>query len=137
MDQAQLQGLLKTVDGFPADAVGLADPDVTMSTSLKVLGLTVPVGVGFTPSASDGELLFTPDYVKAGGATLSAADVTSRFGDAASAVIRDWPVCIAQYLPAGMTLTTASVTGDRLVAHFDIDGAIVNDPALQAKGTCP
>ena len=29
-----------------------------------------------------------------------------------------------------------TVEGDQLVADFDIDGAIVSDPALQENGTC-
>jgi hypothetical protein len=136
MDEAQLQGLLSTVKGFPAESVGLADPDVTMSKTFTVFGAAIPVGVGLTPSAKDGQLLLSPDYVTLGGVHLSAADVQQRFGTAADAVVRDWPVCIAQYLPKGMTLSQASVTGNRFVAHFDIDGAIIHDTSLQQKGTC-
>ncbi|MDL9980467.1 DUF2993 domain-containing protein [Microbacterium candidum] len=136
IDEAELQRLLSTVKGFPADTVGLAEPDVTMSKTLNLLGLSVPVAVGLTPSAQDGKLILTPDYVKVAGAQLSAADVKSRFGDAASAVVRDWPVCIAQYLPAGVTLTDVAVTGNELVTHFAIDGAIAHDKSLQEKGTC-
>jgi hypothetical protein len=136
MDEAQLQGLLSTVKGFPADSVGLADPDVTMSKTFTVFGASIPVGVGLTPSAKNGLLVLSPDYVKIAGAQLSAADVEQRFGTAADAVVRDWPVCIAQYLPAGMKLSDVSVTGAHLVAHFDIDGAIIHDTSLQQKGTC-
>lgn len=136
MDETQLQGLLSTVDGFPADSVGLAAPDVTMSKTVTVLGFSAPVGIALTPSAKNGELLLTPDTVTLGGLTLSAADAKSRFGDAASAVVRDWPVCVAQYVPAGMTLTDVHVTGSELVSTFAIDGAIVHDKSLQAKGTC-
>jgi hypothetical protein len=136
MDQKQLQGLLSTVDGFPADSVGLADPNVTMAKNVTFLGATIPLGIGLTPSAKNGELVLSPDYVKVAGAQLSAADVESRFGSAADAVIHDYPVCIAKYLPAGMKLSQVAVTGDQLVAHFDIDGAIIHDKALQQKGTC-
>lgn len=136
MDQKQLQGLLSTVDGFPADSVGLADPDVTMSKDVTFLGATIPLAIGLTPSANNGELVLSPHYVELAGAQLSAADVERRFGKAADAVIRDYPVCIAAYLPAGMKLSEVAVTGERLVAHFDIDGAIIHDKALQQKGTC-
>ncbi|GAA4349456.1 LmeA family phospholipid-binding protein [Microbacterium rhizosphaerae] len=136
MDQKQLQGLLSTVDGFPADSVGLADPNVTMSKDVSFLGASIPLGIGLTPSAKNGELVLTPDYVKVGGAQLSAADVERRFGTAADAVLHDYPVCIAKYLPVGMKLAHVAVTGDQLVAHFDIDGAIIHDKTLQQKGTC-
>ena len=51
-------------------------------------------------------------------------------------MLRDWTVCIAEYIPAGLTLTSIAVDGDQLVADFDVDGQIVGDPALQANGTC-
>jgi hypothetical protein len=136
MDQKQLQTLLSTIDGFPAETVGLADPNVTMSKDVSFLGATIPLGIGLTPSAKNGELVLSPDYVKVAGAQLSAADVSTRFGKVADAVIHDYPVCIAKYLPVGMKLTQVAVTGDQVVAHFDIDGAIIHDKALQQKGTC-
>ena len=55
---------------------------------------------------------------------------------AADTVLRDWDVCVAQYLPAGVTLTAVAVEGDQLVADFDVDGAIATDPALRENGTC-
>ena len=51
-------------------------------------------------------------------------------------MLRDWTICIAQYIPAGATLTGIEVTGDEVVADLDIDGAIVTDPALQELGVC-
>ena len=52
------------------------------------------------------------------------------------AVLRDWNICIAQYLPAGVTLSGVEVDGDLLVADFGVDGSIATDPALQQNGTC-
>ena len=60
----------------------------------------------------------------------------ARFGGIADAVLRDWTVCIAEYLPAGATLVDITVEGETVVADLDIDGGIVDDPALQALGTC-
>ena len=51
-------------------------------------------------------------------------------------MLRDWTVCVAQYIPAGVTLTDVAVDGQTLVADFDVDGAIVSDPALRENGTC-
>jgi hypothetical protein len=136
LDEAQVQALLAGVEGFPAESLGLADPDVTMSTELQFLGLSIPVGVALTPSAAEGDIVLTPSRLQLAGADISAAELRDQFGALADTVLRDWTVCIAEYIPAGMTLTGVQVDGDEVVADFDIDGAIINDPALQANGTC-
>jgi hypothetical protein len=136
LTEDQLRALMGTVDGFPADSVGLTDPTVTMATELSVFGVGIPVSVSLTPAAVDGDLVLTPASLQLAGAEITAEGLSDRFGRLADAVLRDWTVCVAQYIPAGMTMTAVSVEGDQLVADFDVDGAIVSDPALQANGTC-
>ncbi|KRA22533.1 hypothetical protein ASD65_17790 [Microbacterium sp. Root61] len=136
MDAAQVQALLSTVDGFPADSVGLDEPNVTMATDVKVLGLAVPVGVALTPGADAGKLVLTPAEFTVAGAEFNADALREQFGGLADVVLRDWTVCVAEYLPAGVSLTTVGVDGTALVADFAIDGRIVTDPALREKGTC-
>jgi hypothetical protein len=46
-------------------------------------------------------------------------------------------VCIADRLPAGLTLTGLRIEGSAAVIDVDVDGAIVTDETLQATGTCP
>ncbi|MBU4465909.1 MAG: DUF2993 domain-containing protein [Actinobacteria bacterium] len=132
----QLRALLSTVDGFPAESVGLAAPDVTISTSIKALGLSVPVGVALTPSASNGALVLTPDTLQLAGAQISAAELRGRFGALADAVLRDWTVCVAKDIPAGVSLTGVTVVGDAVVADLAIDGRIATDATLRANGSC-
>ena len=57
-------------------------------------------------------------------------------GGIADLVVRDYTVCLAQYIPAGVTLTDVTVDGSTLVAEAAVDGAIVTDTSLQAHGTC-
>lgn len=135
-DAAQLRTLLSTVDGFPADSLGLSEPNVTMSFPLSVFGAQFPVGVALTPSASGGTLVLTPASLQLGGTQVSANALRDRFGSLADGVLRDWTVCIADRLPAGIRLEQLRVSGAELVASFSIDGAIATDPALQQLGTC-
>jgi len=135
-DEEQLRALLSTVEGLPAETVSLADPDVAMSIELNVLGLAIPIGVALSPSAVDGDIVLTPASLDLAGNEISADDLRSRFGRIADAVLRDWTVCVAEYLPAGVALTDVAVEGGMVVADLDIDGAIIDDPALQALGTC-
>ncbi|MBD3943349.1 DUF2993 domain-containing protein [Microbacterium sp. NEAU-LLC] len=136
LDEAELRTLLSSVDGFPADTVGLAAPDLTMSTELTFFGAKVPIGVALTPSASNGDIVLTPASLTLGSAVVTADALQKRFGSLADAVTRDWDICIADQLPAGATLTDVAVDGSRLVADFAVDGAIVTDRALQQNGTC-
>lgn len=136
LDEAEVRTLLATVDGFPSETVTLAEPDVVMTTELQLFALTVPVGVSLTPSASAGDLVLTPRTFRVADAEISADALVAQFGAIATTVVRDWDVCIAQYLPAGLTLTSVQVAGEDVVADFDIDGAIVTDAALQQNGTC-
>nr|WP_221446837.1 DUF2993 domain-containing protein [Microbacterium thalassium] len=137
MDEQQLRALLSTVDGFPADSLALDAPDVTMSTELDVFGLTtLPLGVALTPSAADGDLVLTPTALEVGGIAVSADQLRDQFGGVVDTIARDWPVCVAQYMPAGVTLVAAAVEGEDFVAAFELDGRIASDPALLENGTC-
>lgn len=136
LDEEQLQALMSTVDGFPADTLGLAAPDVTMSVELSLFSLSVPVSVALTPSAADGDLVLAPASLSVADADVTAESLRSRFGALADVVLRDWTVCVAQYLPAGATLTSTEVTGDLLIADFAIDPMIVSDTTLREKGSC-
>lgn len=136
LDETQLQGLLSTIEGFPADTVSLAEPDITAQTELQLFGVAFPVGVSLTPSVAEGDIVLTPTSFELAGAQIDAAQLSQQFGKLADVVVRDWTVCLAEYIPAGVTLTDVQVDGDVLVADADVDGGIVTDPALQANGTC-
>lgn len=136
LDTAQLRALLARIDGFPADTVGLAAPDLTVTVDLAVLGQSVPIGVALTPAARDGELVLTPAALQLGGVGITADDVRRRFGGVADLVLREWRVCLADELPRALTLTSVAVEGDAVVADLDIDPAIVSDPSLRQTGSC-
>lgn len=136
LDTAQLRTLLSTVEGLPADSVGLAEPDVTMTTELSLFGIGIPIGIALTPSAVDGDLVLTPASLQLGGNAITAEDLQAQFGGIADSVLRGWTVCIAEFIPAGAELSSVAVADDQVVAEVDIDGAIVTDPALRATGVC-
>ena len=136
MDESQLRGLLSAVDDFPVDTVGIAAPDITATTELSLFGAKIPVGLSLTPSAKEGELLLTPASIQVAGSDITADELRRQFGIVSNAVLRDWPVCIAEYLPVGLTLSGVEVEGDRLRADFAVDDRLLVDEALLADGTC-
>ncbi len=137
LDQAQLRALMATVQSFPADTLGLAAPNVTVTYPLRFFGASVPIGVALLPGAQSGALVLTPAALQLGGASIAADDLRARFGRAADAVLRDWTVCVRQHLPQGVTLASVAVRGATLVAGLDIAGGILRDPQLRQPGTCP
>ncbi|WP_159500320.1 DUF2993 domain-containing protein [Microbacterium sp. 18062] len=136
LDAEQLRALLAGVDGFPAETVGLAAPNVTASTELTFFGASFPLGIALTPTAADGALLLTPAALQLAGADITADDLRARFGGLVDPLLQSWPVCVAQYLPVGVPLTGVEVTGDRLIADFAVRGTLLTDAAERAKGSC-
>ena len=136
LDAAELRGLMSTVDGFPADTLGLSAPEVTASTVLDVFGAAVPLGIGFTPRADAGDLVLAPGSLTLGSAQITADELRRTLGGMADGVLHDWRVCIAEDLPAAVTLSGVEVTGDHLVATFDLAGGVLTDAALRQKGAC-
>ncbi|MGC0367911.1 DUF2993 domain-containing protein [Microbacterium sp. SLBN-111] len=136
LDPDQLRALLSQIPNFPSDTVGTAAPDLTLSTQFSVFGIPIPVGISVTPGAADGDLTLTPTSFELGGNRVDADTLRGQLGGAADAALQTWNLCIADRLPAGLTLSAVSVQGQDVVATLDIDGRILSDPALQQNGTC-
>lgn len=136
LDEPQLQRLLSSIDGFPAATVEIDAPDVAATFEIDALLARVPVGVALTPRAQGGDLVLTPTTFRVAGAEVSADAVLRQFGAIASTVVRDWEVCIADRLPAAVTLTDARVERGTVVARFEIDSAILREGAAREKGSC-
>ncbi|WP_405218507.1 LmeA family phospholipid-binding protein [Agrococcus sp. Ld7] len=136
MSTEQLRSLVATIDGFPAEAIELEAPNVTASTEFTVLGATIQLGLVLEPSAADGELVLAPVSGSIADVTVTAAQLREQFGGLLEPLVQDRSVCVASSMPAALTLESIDVVDDELVAGFDIDGGIINDPALQENGTC-
>lgn len=136
LDQSQLRELLAQLDGFPAETVTVAEPNLDLSTELSVLGVAIPVGVSVTPGASDGDLTLTPTSFRLGGNEIDADTLRGQFGGIADSAVRTRSLCIADQLPAALTLSSLSVQGQDVIAGFGVNGGILVDPALQQNGTC-
>lgn len=135
LDAATLTDLLAGSD-LPVDEVVLAEPNVTFGGVVEVLTLKIPVSVTVTPGVEEGDLLLSATEVSLGDATLDLTAVSGWLEDASTRLTGPHRICIADRLPAGLTLTELRVDGDEAVIGFDVDGAIATDPALLKNGTC-
>lgn len=136
INQDQFTALVAGSD-VPIDEVTFAEPDVTASGSISVLGMAIPVALTVTPSADAGELVLTPVELRVAGLALNAAQIEDRFGGAAAQLTQPQRICIAEHLPAGLTVTALSISGATAVIDIEADGAIITDETLQKNGICP
>lgn len=132
----QLETLLSQVSGVSGAGLMLDPPNVTVEVEMPIFAVSVAVGLDLTPSAVDGDIVLTPTAVRLGNAELTGDALRDRFGSVTDGVVRDYPICIRDRLPAGLTLREVRVEPGALVAEVDVDGAIIRDASLQAEGTC-
>lgn len=135
IDESQFTQLLAGTD-LPIDQVAFDAPDVTVSGSVQVLALSIPVSLTVTPGAADGALQLTPRSISIGGVVVDADQVQDTLGGIGSELTRTQSICIADRLPAGLTITGLEVKGAAAIIDIDVDGAIVTDQRLQQPGVC-
>jgi hypothetical protein len=136
VDQTQFAALLKDSQ-LPGAEISLDAPNATLLCGITLLGREFPVGLTVTPGAEDGDLLLTPVSVTLGGNEMDLQALARRFGEAGDRLAGPQRLCIADQLPAGITLTGLRIQGTRAVADISADGRIAIDPALLENGTCP
>ncbi|WP_136055870.1 DUF2993 domain-containing protein [Microbacterium sp. K24] len=136
IDQAEFTTLLAGTD-LPVDSVEFDAPNATLGGSFTVFGTAVPITLTLTPGAAEGDLELTPVGLSVGGLDVDVDGVGSMLGSVADSLTQTQRVCIADQLPAGLTLTGLEIVGSAAVIDIDVDGAIATDPALLEKGVCP
>lgn len=136
IDQAEFTKLLAGID-LPIEKVTLDGPDATLVGAFEVFGMPVPISLTMTPSAVEGDLELTPKSIALGGFEVTAEQVESTLGGAASGVTGAQRLCIADQLPAGLTLAGLRIEGSVAIFDIQVDGAITTDESLLEKGVCP
>lgn len=136
IDQAEFTSLLAGTE-LPVESVEFAAPNATVSGSISVFGAAVPLSLTLTPGAVEGDLELTPVGASIGGLDIDLDQVGSTLGSLGEGLTQPQRVCIADQLPAGLTLTGLEIVDGAAVIDIDVDGAIVTDTSLQEKGVCP
>jgi hypothetical protein len=136
MPESEVAEFREELSGLPLDSITLEDPEIVTTTSFRLFGFPVSVGMGLEPSADAGQLIFTPTTIIVQDQEFSADSLRSApgFGPLATVLLQQQPVCIAQELPAALVLDSISVEGDELVAHLSAHDAALG--TFGTKGTC-
>lgn len=121
---------------LPLDEVTLEDGAVSLAGSVRVFGLAIALAVRAAPAVDDRALTLRPVAFRIGGAEVDAQELARRLGPVGEALAGPYPVCVADRMPAGLSLTSLTVSGGEAVVGFDVDGRIAVDAALQRPGSC-
>ncbi|PPF16352.1 hypothetical protein C5C20_00795 [Rathayibacter rathayi] len=136
IDAASVAQLVTERSTVPVDEVTLDPPLMRVSASVDVLGVTLGAGVGMQLAVVDGAIQLTPAEISAAGATFSVTDFRDRFGAVSGDLLAPTPLCIADSVPRGLTLTGVEVAEESLNASFALSPTFLSDPAEQEPGTC-
>ncbi|MET0990299.1 MAG: DUF2993 domain-containing protein [Glaciihabitans sp.] len=133
----KLTALASTFTDGVVDRIGITDSVVSLETSLDVLTFSVPISLGFTPSADAGDIVFTPASIELNGATLTAEQVREGpFAGVAAPLLAPRPFCVASELPEALTLDDAAVANGGFLLTFSGTDISLNEADLAVKGTC-
>lgn len=117
--------------------VSLDEPEVRVGAELEVFGISVGVAVGLEPSVEDGALVVTPSSVALNGAQTTVQAIRDQFGTLLDGVLQPRSVCLADRLPASLTLESAEVVGDRLVVALGGSEVLLDAESLESgTGSC-
>ncbi len=100
------------------------------------LFVTLPLGVGLSPTAVDGQIAFTPTSIRLGEAEFGADDLRDRFGAVAERALLTQNLCVAQYLPEALTLEAVRLADPRMVLTFTGTDVVLDEASLSGTGSC-
>lgn len=138
VSEKNVRVLASQLSGMPLDTITLEQPEIVANATFRVLGFGIPVGLGLTPSASNGQLEFTPTTILVSGQKFSSKQLiaTPGLGSLARSLLKQQLFCVAQYLPKALTVTSVKVVSHELVLGISGDGAVLGSSAFTTKGSC-
>lgn len=126
---------LVAASGNTADAeLTLGKGTVSYSGTFPVFGLDIGYRATAQPSTSPDSLLFTPTDAK-----LTSGIGTVDLSEVVPLILGEDPlaVCVASYLPDGVTLTGVDVTPDRARIKLKSSTLMLTRQSLTTMGSCP
>jgi hypothetical protein len=132
MDQAPASALLAKTAGTPPD-LRFGDGTLGYSGSTRVLGITFGYDVAATPVLRDpSTVVITPEEVslQAGSFEVDLAQTIQGIRDVT------YPVCIAQYLPAGVGVQDVTVEEGRASMTVESSSVKLTRDSLGVTGSC-
>jgi hypothetical protein len=132
LDSANMMILAGYLSAAPLSSVTLAEATMTLGADLAGTATTLAL----VPTVTElGQVVFTPGAATAGGAPVSPEELAAGpLGPAAAVLFSSQPLCVAQELPAALSVSKAGVEGTDFVVTAT--GSDVALSSLGTKGTC-
>ena len=109
---------------------------LTISHEIPIFGQAIPISVAFLPSVVDGQLHIAPISVDAAGVLSLTVDQLANF-QLFAPYADGIDVCVAEYMPAGVTLERLAISTTKTLAlTVSLDAEIGVDETLQQPGIC-
>ncbi|MEF2978232.1 LmeA family phospholipid-binding protein [Subtercola sp. YIM 133946] len=129
LDQAAVNSFL-SIPG--SNEITLGDGTVGYSGQLTVFGLTLGYDATATAQPQGPDVLLTPT-----GAQLSAGSASIDVSGALKAVVsKPLSICVAQYLPQGVQLTSITPTSGQVTVTAEATNLALTEEALSTTGSC-
>lgn len=135
IDAEQFSALLAPL-ALPVEEIALGDGVVIAGGTVRVLIVDLPLAASLAPEIVDGAVTLHPTEFEVGGMPLNAQELLSQLGSVGEALLGPHEICIADRLPAGLTITDIAVSPAGVMFGASADGAILVDPALRERGEC-
>jgi hypothetical protein len=136
IDESSIQALVPALSGT-GGTVTFENDQLVLTTQADILGQSVPVVIVLVPSAANGMLSFEPVSMTVNGDDVSIDDVRAgAYGPGPAAMLTPPSVCVAELLPASLTLSSAGITGKSLVLGFAGSEVSLAGGGFTTKGSC-
>ena len=137
LDEAALQALSASLTDAPVASVDLVDGTLVITTTTAAFGQELPATVTMVPAAGEGVVAFTVSAMTVNNGPVDvAAAQAGAYGPGAAAAASPRALCVAEFLPAALTLNTVTVAGDTLVIGLSGTKVPLSGGGLSTKGEC-
>ena len=134
------EGDLAGLSGFLASTIvgeiELDNREIRFGTGFELFGVEFSLLVGVQPTVIDGRLAFTPRSVEFNGQSIDVAALQQQFGAIVDPLLQPRDFCVAEFLPAALTLTAVQVGDDQLVVVFTAEETALGGPGFSQLGSC-
>ncbi|MER3389534.1 MAG: DUF2993 domain-containing protein [Microcella sp.] len=134
--EGDLAGLSGFLAGTVVNDIALDDRLIRFGTGFDLFGVSFELAVGVEPAVRDGRLAFTPRSIEFNGQSIDVAALRSQFGGIVDPLLESRDFCVAELLPAALTLTAVQVGDEQLVIVLDAEETALGGPGFSELGTC-
>jgi hypothetical protein len=136
LDKAAVQSLATALSEQPL-TLTLGATTLNLESSLDVAGQPTPVVLEVAPTTADGSMVFRVVSMTVGGEDVSVDAVLSgAYGPAAAGAATPPTLCVAQFLPSGLTIESVSVSPSGLVIEAKGAGIALASNDFTTMGRC-